>query len=99
MTKYYGAHVNRINRDYEAVAKVTRDDERMRGDHPAWEQRVKPILAIVEQLGGLGTTSVIRTMARRQDISPLMTEECLFWLEKHGRVVRELGVWRAVRGG
>jgi hypothetical protein len=36
MTKYYGAHVNRINRDYEAVAKVTRDDERMRGDHPAW---------------------------------------------------------------
>jgi hypothetical protein len=63
------------------------------------EQRVKPILAIVEQLGGLGTTSVIRTMARRQDISPLMTEECLFWLEKHGRVVRELGVWRAVRGG
>jgi hypothetical protein len=56
--KYVGPHVHRINRDYEAVAKVTRDDERMRGDHPAWEQRVKPILAIVEQLAGLGTRAV-----------------------------------------
>lgn len=96
MRSKYGPHVHRINRVYDAVGRITLDDERMRGDNTkAWLQRVPRLLAFLG--GSAKSLGDIKAWCRTERHPTTMMEECLYWLEARGRVARgDDRKWRLV---
>jgi hypothetical protein len=81
-----------------AVDKPSSYSAELAGDNTeAWEARSRPLVAFL-RTGGK-TSSEIRKWARSEGHAVTITEEALYWLLAQNRVVRELGVWRVVRGG
>lgn len=96
--RHLNPRLHRADRDHTTVGPITADDERMRGDNTAaWLKRVPPLLAFLDS--GAKSLGEIKAWARRERHMVTVMEECLWWLLKQNRVVRELGVWRLVRSG
>lgn len=94
--KHLNPRHHRVDREYDAVERITHDDATMRGDNTAaWEERCRPLYVLLSS--GAKTLTEIKAFARSQKLPTQVTEDALYWLEARGRVERgDDRKWRLV---